>query len=140
VGEAAANALGLLALVAGQDVEPADDCDGRDGRWRIARGTVRDRTVSTVDPEARHLHKNRTRHQEGFRAHVAFEPETGVFTDVALTVGSGADNHEAAVARDFLAGEDGPVTALGDAAYGTGDLREHLQAEGHGLVLKPLPR
>lgn len=119
-GEAAANALGLLALVAGQDVEPADDSDGRDGRWRIAQGTVRDRTVSTVDPETRHIHKNRTRHQEGFRAHVAFEPEAGVFTDVTLTTGSGADNHEAAVAKDLLAEEDAPVTALGDAAYGTG--------------------
>jgi IS5 family transposase len=139
VGEAAANALGLLALVAGQDVEPADDSVGRDGRWRIAQGTVHDRTVSTVDPEARHIHKNRTRHQEGFRAHVAFEPEAGVFTDVALTAGSGADNHEAAVAKDLLADEDTPVTALGDAAYGTGDLREHLQAEGHSLVLKPPP-
>lgn len=33
----AADALGLLALVAGQDVEPADGSDGTDGRWRIAR-------------------------------------------------------------------------------------------------------
>jgi hypothetical protein len=31
----AADALGLLALVAGQDVEPAGDSDGTDGRWRI---------------------------------------------------------------------------------------------------------
>ena len=34
---AAADALGLLALVAGQDVEPAEESDGTDGRWRIAR-------------------------------------------------------------------------------------------------------
>jgi hypothetical protein len=34
---AAADALGLLALVAGQDVEPAEGSDGTDGRWRIAR-------------------------------------------------------------------------------------------------------
>src|SRR2546421_6677693 len=33
---AAADALGLLALVAGQDVEPAEDSDGTDGRWVIA--------------------------------------------------------------------------------------------------------
>ncbi|GAA3370046.1 hypothetical protein GCM10020367_15120 [Streptomyces sannanensis] len=139
LGEAAANAVGLLALVAGQDVEPAEESDGRDGRWRITRGTARDRTVSTVDPEARHIHKNRTRHQEGFRAHVAFEPEAGLFTEVALTAGSGADNHEAAIARDLLADEEAPLTVLGDAAYGTGDLREHLQAQGHDPVLKPPP-
>ncbi|MEW2632872.1 hypothetical protein AB0903_14760 [Streptomyces sp. NPDC048389] len=28
---------------------------------------------------------------------------------------------------------------LGDSAYGTGDLREQLTAQGHVLVVKPLP-
>lgn len=70
---------------------------------------------------------------------MAFEPEEGLFTEVALTAGSGAPNHEAAVARDLLANEESPVTALGDAAYGTGELREHLQDQGHHLVLKPPP-
>ena len=35
--EQAASAVALLALVAGQDVEPAEGSDGTDGRWRIAR-------------------------------------------------------------------------------------------------------
>ncbi|WP_236239647.1 IS1182 family transposase [Streptomyces sp. CC228A] len=139
LGEKAANAAGLLALVAGQDVEPAQESDGRDGRWRITRGTAPDRVVSTVDPEARHIHKNRTRHQEGFRAHAAFEPEAGLFTEVALTAGSGAGNHEAAVAQDLLADEDQDLTVLGDTAYGTGELREALEADGHTLVIKPPP-
>ncbi len=39
--ESAADALGLLALVAGQDVEPAVGSDGADGRWRIARRVAR---------------------------------------------------------------------------------------------------
>jgi hypothetical protein len=60
LGEQAANAVGLLALVAGQDVEPAEDSDGRNGRWRITQGTAHNRIVSTVDPQARHVHKNRT--------------------------------------------------------------------------------
>ncbi len=38
---AEAGALGLLALVAGQDVEPAEDSDGTGGRWRIARKAPR---------------------------------------------------------------------------------------------------
>jgi Transposase DDE domain/Transposase domain (DUF772) len=138
-GEQAAHAVGLLALVAGQDVEPAEGSDGSDGRWRIARRTAKDRVISTVDPEARHIHKNRTRHQDGFKGHVSFEPETGLFTAVALTVGSGAGNHEAAVADSLLAGEPGELTVLGDTAYGTGDLREHLQAAGHTAVIKPPP-
>jgi hypothetical protein len=139
LGEKAANAVGLLALVAGQDVEPAAGSDGRDGRWRITRGTAYDRMVSTVDPEARHIHKNRTRHQEGFKGHIAIEPETGLFTEVALRRGSGPENHEAKVAEDLLAEESEPVQVLGDSAYGTADLRGHLEVVGHEQVLKPPP-
>ena len=139
LSEQAANAAGLLALVAGQDVEPAGGSDGSDGRWRIATRTARDRVISTVDPDARHIHKNRTRYQDGFKAHVSFEPETGLFTAVALTGGSGPGNHEAAVASGLLAGEQGKLTVLGDTAYGTGELREHLQAGGHVAVIKPPP-
>ena len=138
-GGQAANAVGLLALVAGQDVEPAQDSDGSDGRWRIARRTAPDRVVSVADPDARHIHMNRTRHQDGFKGHVSFEPETGLFTAVALTRGSGAGNHEAAVAGDLPDSEDGELTILGDTAYGTGELRERLQADGHTLVIKPPP-
>ncbi len=68
LGEKAANAVDILALVAGQDVEPAEDSDGRDGRWRITRGTASNRMVSTVDPEARHVHKTRSHQQDGFKA------------------------------------------------------------------------
>ena len=95
--------------------------------------------MPVVDPGARHIHKNRTRHQEGFKGHVSFEPGTGLFTAVALTRGSGAGNHEAAVAAGLLDGEEGKLTILGDTAYGTGDLREHLQAGGHAAVIKPPP-
>ena len=49
--ETAASALALLALVAGQDVEPAAGSDGTDGRWRIAQKVAADRVVSTVDPD-----------------------------------------------------------------------------------------
>src|SRR3954466_8353495 len=66
----AAEAVALLALVAGQDVEPAEDSDGTDGRWRIARGVAAERVISPVDPEARHAHKTVSRRIDGFTAHV----------------------------------------------------------------------
>ncbi|NRQ35101.1 transposase, partial [Nonomuraea sp. NN258] len=99
LAERAATAVGLLALVAYQDVEPAPGSDGRDGRWRIARRTAHDRVISTIDPEARHIHKNRTQHRDGYKAQVSTEPETGLFTAVALTLGTGADQHEAVIAE-----------------------------------------
>ena len=56
--EQAASAVALLALVAGQDVEPAEGSDGTDGRWRIARKVAEDRVISVNDPEARHTRKS----------------------------------------------------------------------------------
>jgi hypothetical protein len=53
LGDEQAEAVALLALVAGQDVEPGD----RPGTWRIARRVVPDRVISTVDPQARHTRK-----------------------------------------------------------------------------------
>ena len=75
------NAVGLLALVAGQDVEPADG----EGRWRIARAVPPDRVISVVDPEARHMHKSRSSYRDGYKAHICVEPETGLVTACSLT-------------------------------------------------------
>jgi hypothetical protein len=83
--KAAADALRLLALVAGQDVEPADDSDGTGGRWRIARKVAADRVISTVDPETRHARKSKSVRRDGYRGHMAAEPDTGLITDCELT-------------------------------------------------------
>ncbi len=139
LGEKAANAVGLLALVAGQDVEPATDSDGRDGRWRITRGTAHDRMISTVDPQARHVHKTHTHQQDGYKAHLAVEPETGLYTAVALTPGAGRAHHEATVGLNLLADEHEPVDVFGDTAYSTNDARHTLHQQGHRLFLKPAP-
>jgi transposase len=139
LGPAAADAVGLLALVAGQDVEPAEDSDGRDGRWRIVKGTAPDRVISTTDPQARHIHKTNSVYRGGFKGHVALEPETGIITAVELTPGAGTQHHEAAVAAGLLAGETGPRTVLGDCAYGGGEARAQLTASGHTPIVKPAP-
>ena len=92
---AEADALGLLALVAGQDVEPAEDSDGTDGRWRIARKVAPDRVISTVDTQARHTRKSRSKRRDGFRGHVAAEPETGLITDCEMTMAAGEGSTDA---------------------------------------------
>ena len=97
-----AEAVALLALVAGQDVEPANGSDGTDGRWRIARATAPDRMISTVDPDTRHAHKTRERRQDGFKAHVVVEPDTGLTTMVKLTKTNGPDNSDATVGADLI--------------------------------------
>jgi hypothetical protein len=149
--EPAASAVALLALVAGQDVEPAEGSDGRDGRWRIARKVAEDRVISTVDPGARHTRKSPEARRDGYRAHLAADPETGIITDEKLTKAAGAENSDAAVAAEFVAAEgpagsggdhddaSGQLTWYADSAYGTGDLRAAIGAAGHQAVIKPWP-
>ncbi len=139
LGPRAAEAVALLALVAGQDVEPVEDSDGTDGRWRIAQQVAPDRVISTVDPDSRHVHKTVSHRQDGFKAHVAVEPDSGIITDCALTKAAGADNHEAAVALQLLDGEVEPVTVLADSAYGSGEFRAELAERGHTDRVKPAP-
>jgi IS5 family transposase len=137
-------AVALLALVAGQDVEPAEGSDGTDGRWRIARKVAPDRVISTVDPDTRHAHKSRERRQDGYKAHVVVEPDTGLITNTALTQASGPANSDAAVGIRLLEA-DPTVTAeqslevLGDSAYGTGQALAALDDAGHTPVIKPWP-
>ena len=167
--EAAACAVALLALVAGQDVEPAEGSDGTGGRWRIARKVAGDRVISTVDPDARHTRKSPEARRDGYRAHVAADPETGIITDEKLTRAAGTENSDPAVAEEFLAAEtgadapgradstaDGQIPGgagepddgqaagdnlawYGDSAYGTGDLRGAIDDAGHAAVIKPKP-
>ena len=141
-----AEAVALLALVAGQDVEPAEGSDGTDGRWRIARKTAPDRMISTVDPDARHAHKTRERRQDGFKAHVVVEPDTGLMTMVKLTKTNGAEHSDAAVGAalvttdpTLIATPDAPVQVFGDSAYASGDMLATLDAQQWAPVLKPWP-
>ena len=145
--EPAASALALLALVAGQDVEPAEGSDGTEGRWRIARKVAEDRVVSTVDPDARHTRKSSEARRDGYRAHLAAEPGTGIITDEKLTRAAGQQNSDPAVAAQFVAAEAGAgddrddhrPAWYGDSAYGTGELRETIRGAGHQAVIKPKP-
>ena len=137
--EQAASAVALLALVAGQDVEPAEGSDGTDGRWRIARKVAGDRVISVNDPEARHTRKSPEARRDGYRAHVSAEPATGLVTDEQLTRAAGPDNSDAAVAAQMIARETQTAEVYGDSAYGTGGLRAALTRAGHQVIIKPGP-
>ena len=70
--------------------------------------------ISTVDPDARHTRKSPEARRDGYRAHLAADPETGIITDEKLTRAAGTENSDPAVAEEFLAAEAAP----GDAAAG----------------------
>ena len=61
---------------------------------------ARDRVISTVDPEARHGHKSRSRRFDGYKGHVSIDPDSEIIDDVTVTPANTADQD---AAEDLLA-------------------------------------
>jgi hypothetical protein len=124
-----AQAAELLATVVGQDIEETDD-----GRFVLAHGVATDRVISTVDPEARHGHKTAAHRFDGYKGHLAIDPDSEIVT---ATAASQAATPDAEVAEQLLADlpaggpERGPdldstdgaqptqPAVYGDSSYGT---------------------
>jgi hypothetical protein len=134
VPAAAADAVDLLALVAGQDTE-----QGEDGVFRIARKTAQDRLISTVDTQARHGHKSRHRRFDGYKAHLSVDPDSELIEEVAATPGNAPDRDAAAdLLAEHTGSEDKP-DVVGDSAYGDAATRAHLEAQGFTVTAKCPP-
>jgi len=84
--------------------------------------------ISTVDTQARHTRKSKSKRRDGFRGHVAAEPETELITDCEMTMAAGdgstdADNDVKMACRDRFhggsaaAGGEGPAAAPGSGAH-----------------------
>jgi hypothetical protein len=132
LSDAVGQAARLLATVLGQDLET-----GPDGGFRIARQVAPDRVISTVDPQARHGHKTNHRGFDGYKGHVAIDPDAEIITATAVTPGNTGDADPAPdLIADLLQGghdhaqaADGAVV-YGDCAYGTGEMLDQLHSAG----------
>jgi hypothetical protein len=153
-----AQAAVLLATVVGQDLD-----QGGDGAFRIARKVAKDRVISTVDPEARHGHKTSARGFDGYKGHLAADPDSEIVTATQVTAGNQGDADAAAgLLADVLGdprgtgpaetgspqGPDDPgqgpdpeprAPVYGDAAYGKGEVLEELEAAGIEAKVKVQP-
>ena len=129
----------LVATVVGQDLEARDD-----GIIVIARRVAPDRVISVVDPEARHGHKTAARGFDGYKGHVAIDPDSEIITAVDVTAGNVGDGSVAkSLLADVLPSTDEEkvqdavhapaeerVEVYGDASYGTADVVETLEQAG----------
>jgi transposase len=86
LGKVEREAVELIATVVGQDLEQRED-----GIFRIARRVAPDRVISTVDPEARHGHKTAARGFDGYKAHLAIDPDSEIITATKVTAGNVGD-------------------------------------------------
>jgi hypothetical protein len=132
-------AAALLAVVVGQDIEETDD-----GRFRIAQGTAPDRVISTVDPQARHGHKTAAHGFDGYKAHIAIDPDSELITAAEASTATTSDAELTdRLLEDLTAGQPGQpghpsdqpgrpaqAVAYGDTSYGSGANLAHLQALG----------
>jgi transposase len=150
VGPEVAQAAELLATVIGQDIEETTD-----GRFVIAQGVAPDRVISVVDPQARHGHKSNARGFDGYKGHVAIDPDSEVITaaevgpanagDAAMAQALLADQPQAGDAQAVSAADaaragqapvDQAPLVYGDAAYGTGALLAELEGRGVTAMTK----
>ncbi|HXW82672.1 MAG TPA: IS1182 family transposase [Acidimicrobiales bacterium] len=130
----AAEAAELLALVAGQDVAAGDD-----GRFRIVKKVAKDRTISTVDTEARHGHKSANRHFDGYKAHLSVDPESELIDEVAITPANAPDAQALAELLASHADDEAKPEVVGDSAYGSAAARSGLEAQGYSVTAKAAP-
>jgi hypothetical protein len=102
-----------------------------------------DRVISAVDRQARHTRKCKPKRRDGFRGHVAAEPETGLITDCEMTMASGegstdAENGVKMADRDRFRGTGtAPAGTAGDAADGPGSARDHAEPADAGPAAAP---
>jgi Transposase DDE domain/Transposase domain (DUF772) len=131
LGPVLAQAAQLLAAVTGQDLD-----EGADGVFRIARRVAADRIISAVDPQARHGHKTSARGFDGYKGHVAIDPDAELITATAVTPGNTGD---AGAAAGLLAG-DLPAAAepaAGDDRAGPCAGEPEAAAQGEVTVAGP---
>jgi hypothetical protein len=133
---AAAEAAALLALVAGQDVAA-----GEDGTFRIVRGVAKDRTISTVDPEARHGHKSSNRRFDGYKTHVSVDPDSELIAAATATPGNTPDRDavEELLAEPGADPAEAKPEVVGDSAYADGATLDALATQGYEVVAKVPP-
>ena len=137
-------AMRLLATVLGQDLETGDD-----GVLRIARKVATDRVISTVDPQARHGHKTSHRGFDGYKAHLALDPDSEIITATSVTAGNTGDAEPAADLITDLTDppgdapdtttSTGDAAVYGDAAYGAGEVLQRLHDAGIDIKTKVQP-
>ena len=123
-GPLVTDAAVLLATVLGQDLETDEG-----GSFKIARRVAKDRVISTVDPQARHGHKTQARGFDGYKGHLAVDPDSEIVTDTEVSAGNVGD---AAVACDLIDdlldgdGDGDGSMVYGDSAYGSGEFQDTL--------------
>jgi len=80
------------------------------------------------------MHKSRSVYRDGYKAHVAIEPDTGLITGCDLTP---ANDGDGPTGMALIAQETAGIEVLADSAYGAGDSLAAIHAAGHTRSSNP---
>jgi hypothetical protein len=111
---------------------------------------AKDRVISTVDPQARHGHKTRSRGFDGYKGHVAVDPDSEIITATTVSAGNLGDADAALGLLEPELAEDEPpendddgdgasargLAVYGDSAYGAGVVLDALDQAGARIMCK----
>ncbi|HET9891395.1 MAG TPA: IS1182 family transposase [Mycobacterium sp.] len=122
----------LLAVVSAQDIE-----DDGEGGVRIAQNVAPDRTISVVDPQARHGHRSRRDRYDGYKLHVSVDVDSDLFVAGEATQATVSDGGVLGALLD--ADPVAVAEVMGDTHYGSVDIRQDLAGEGIELVAPAQP-
>jgi hypothetical protein len=147
LADSVAQAAALLASVVGQDLD-----GDQDGTFRLAQRVAKDRLISTVDHETRHGRKTRAQGFDGYKGHVAVDPDSELITATTVTAGNAGDAQAVAtlLAEDLRDSDDpnsdteppatstpsDPLSVYGDSAYGSGPVLHALEQADVSILCK----
>jgi len=126
----------LLCDLVEQDVE-----EDTPGKVTLKQGVSKDRIVSVHDPEMRHGRKSKNKRFDGHKGTIAVDCETQLITATDVLAGNGSDSENALALCEQSERNTGceVETAIGDTAYGTGELRKDFAEAEITLVAKAPP-
>jgi hypothetical protein len=118
-------AMAQMQRLVAQDVDVSED-----GKATIRKGVAKDRQCSVVDSEMRHARKSSSRRFNGYKAHVAVEPDSGMITAVETTEGSLFDG----AATEAILDQTNPALMGGDNAYAAPEYRAAALKRGTAIL------
>ena len=130
------DAIRLLSDLLNQDID-----EDSSAKATIKQGVSKNRIMSVHDPEMRHGRKSKSKRFDGHKATVAVDTESKLITATGVIAGNASDS-ENAVQLCHQSEENMGCeieVALGDTAYGTGEVRREFAEARINVIAKAPP-
>lgn len=130
-------AINLLSDLFLQDIEE----DNASKKATIKQEVSRDRIMSVHDPEMRHGRKSKSKRFDGHKGTVATDTESKLITATDVIAGNASDSENALQLCQQSEENTGCEVdaALGDTAYGSGEVRREFAQAGVDVIAKTPP-